>query len=52
MAIYKEIVNGKIVVTNVKGTLSNRIEVYTEKEFIQLQQESWWSKAINKIKSL
>jgi hypothetical protein len=52
MPIYREIVNGKIVTTNVKGLFGTRIEVYTEEEFIKMQQASWWEKAIKKIKSL
>jgi hypothetical protein len=52
MATYKELVNGKIVVTNVKGLFGTRIEVYDEKEIIQMQQSACWTKAIEKIKSL
>ena len=47
--IYKEIVNGKIVTTNVKGVFGTRIEVYTEKEFIQMQHKKWWQKVISKF---
>lgn len=50
--VYKHIVNGKIIATNVKGLFGTRIEIYTEKEFLELQQASWWNKAIAKIKSL
>ena len=50
--IYKEIIDGKIVTTNVKGLYGTRIEVYTEKEFITIQQNSWWEKALAKIKTL
>lgn len=50
--IYKHIIDGKIVTTNVKGLYGTRIEVYTEEEFIKMQHASWWQKAILKIKSL
>ena len=52
MATHKEIVNGKIVVTNVKGLFGDRVEVYTKDEFIRMQQKAWWAKAIKKIIAL
>lgn len=46
--IYKEIIDGKIVTTNVPGLFGTRIEVYTEREFIELQHKSWWQRVKEK----
>ena len=50
MAIYKEIVDGKIFTTNRKNLITGatRIEVYTEKEYFELQQKKWWQLIIEK----
>ena len=48
--VYQEIVNGKVFVTNVKNitTGATRIEVYSEQEFLEISQQAWWNKIINK----
>ena len=51
--IYKNIVEGKIFTTNVKQISgSDRVEVYTEKEYFELMEKNWFKKAMATIKTI
>ena len=49
--VYQSIVEGKVFVTNVKNITTGvtRIEVYSEKEFLEIIQASWWNVVLNKF---